>query len=151
MTGTNFSSWYNQSAGTLYGEAAPLFAPLPSPGRPLFLLRNLAGTSFVDLRYRPSQKTGAAIVTSNVAQVDTSSAANYTTAAGKISAAYATNDVASTFNAEAVQTDTSATLPTDIAVAYFGSDTSNWFNGHIRRISYYSVRLSNAELQNLTK
>ena len=150
MTGANFSSWYRADEGTMYAESAPLVAPLVAPGRPIFHLRSLSGNSQIDLRYRPSQKVGLLVITNSVVQADTSSSANYTTAAGKLTGAYATNNVASTLNAEAVQTDTSVTLPTDLETCFIGRDPINWFNGHIRRISYYPARLTNAQLQSLT-
>jgi hypothetical protein len=151
MTGTNFSSWFNQPQGTLYSEAAPLAAPLTPGGRPVFHLRDtISNTSQIDIRYRPSVKTGASVVNSGVTQADTSSIASYTTSSGKLAMAYNTNDVASTFNAEAVQTDTSVTIPTTLITALIGSDSIARFNGTISRIAYYPSRLSNAELQAIT-
>lgn len=153
MTGTNFSSWFNQPQGTLYSESAPLVAPLPPTGRAVFHLRNTLPTpSQIDTRYRPSAKTGASVITVGVVQTNPSSTANYTTSSGKIALAYNTNDVAFTFNAEAVQTVTSVTIPTTLSIACIGNDLgAGHFNGTISRITYYPSRLSNAELQAITR
>jgi hypothetical protein len=150
MTGTNFSSWYSQGQGTLYAESTPLAAPLTTPSRPVFHIRNAGGTSYIDLRYRASQKTSAIVVLSNVTQVDISSTANYTTASGKIASTYATNNVTFTFNAETVKADTSVTIPTDLSQAYFGTDSTSLFNGTIKKLAYYPMQVTNAQLQALT-
>ena len=64
-----------------------------------------------------------------------------------------TNDVSLCVDGGAVTTDASQTLP-DLtgATAYVGSwsATSNQINGHIKRLSLYSVALSDTELQALT-
>ena len=63
---------------------------------------------------------------------------------------YATNDFAACLNAGTVATDTSGSVPTDIAQMVIGGGgylTS--LNGHIRTISYYPTALPNS-LQALT-
>jgi hypothetical protein len=69
-----------------------------------------------------------------------------------LSTAYATNDFAASLNGAAAVTDTSGTVPSGQTTARIGSNVSsaNFINGYLRRITYYPVRLTNAQLQNLT-
>jgi hypothetical protein len=72
--------------------------------------------------------------------------------AAKVSFGFATNDVASSVNGQAVATDASAIIPSNISVLYFAAATGDYaqINGHIKSIQYYPLRLSNAQLQALT-
>jgi len=149
MTGTNFSSWYNATEGTLFAEASPLIAPLLSPGRPVFFLTN-GTTSSIDIRFRPTQKAGMAVIDAGSTQVDSASTGNYSTSINKLAGAYLVNNFASTLNAESPVVDTSGTVPSSLSSAFIASDGTNRFNGYIRRIAYYPRRLANAELQSIT-
>ena len=76
-----------------------------------------------------------------------------TGADGKAAARLDTNNFAAVQNGGAVTTDTSAPLPDlSSATIYIGSwsATSNHINGTIKRLSLYSVALSDVELQSLT-
>jgi hypothetical protein len=71
----------------------------------------------------------------------------------KAAFAYAANDFAGCTGGGTVATDPSGAVPT-ATVLYLGisatlSSASTW-NGYLRRITYYPVRLTNAQLQNLT-
>ncbi len=65
--------------------------------------------------------------------------------------AWALNDIAAVLDGGTVATDASATLPT-VTTLRIGkpSTASGWFNGHIKRLSYWNTRKSNAELQALS-
>jgi hypothetical protein len=71
----------------------------------------------------------------------------------KIAVAIKLNDSAASFNSSTPTTDTSCTLPTvnilKIGNASWG--TLNQLNGTISQLTYYPVRLSNSQLQTLTK
>jgi hypothetical protein len=62
-----------------------------------------------------------------------------------------TDDIAFVRNGGAVLTDTSAVIPV-VNRLRLGSDGDGSFilNGYLRRISYYPLRLTNAQLQALT-
>ncbi len=83
-----------------------------------------------------------------VSQVDFSTSTFVNLAAFKSAAAWSLNDVAFSFNGNAVATDTVATLPTvtqlGIGQAAFQNNTQ--MNGHIRRFDYYPTRQPNAFL-----
>jgi hypothetical protein len=71
--------------------------------------------------------------------------------AGKIAVSYGSNDVAFTASGNAVQTDTSSSSIGAVDTLIIGGiTTTNQLNGHIKRLSLYSVALSDVELQSLT-
>jgi hypothetical protein len=146
MTGTNFSSWYNASEGTLYVDAAR-GADVDSTIATIAVGATTADRiqihSATASEYRVTYRTGnveqAALVMSS------------STNAPKIAATIKTNDLAASINGGAAVTDTSATLAT-YDTLYIGarSDSAIYWNGTIRRIAYYPVRLPNSTLQALT-
>jgi hypothetical protein len=146
MTGANFSSWYNAAEGTLYGEASASL----STNKVIFSI-DLDSNNNTNIRYTGST-TGvarAAYNTAGVAQADITSAV--TDGVRKIGFAYKVNDFALTANAASPTTDLSGTVFSGTA-AYIGYTPAfgTALNGTIKKIAYYSRRLSNAELQALT-
>jgi len=150
MTGTNFSSWYNQTAGTFVASADVLA---------------VAGTTIaVDVRAgtgNQNQITLYQVGSAPVFTVTSGSVSQATivpsgTAAAntvfKLAAAATVNDFAATFNAGTVGTDTSGVMPVALDRCWFGSaaGTTSYLNGHIREIAYYNTRLPNTTLQALT-
>jgi len=69
--------------------------------------------------------------------------------ASKFAGAYKASDFAASYNGSAVSTSSSGTVPTSITKMdignYIGSANSQ-INGHIRQITYFPRRLTNAEL-----
>jgi len=151
MTGTNFSSWYNQTEGTVFAEVA-----LAQP--------NIGDNQFV---FRTSNNTFGNAIAVNIlgsAQLSTAldntfdgfavSVANLVAnVSAKIGAAYATNNLGISLNGATAVTDTSAIMPTGLNRADVGSDHIglNRVNaGTIKRLAYYPVRLANLALQYIT-
>ena len=69
----------------------------------------------------------------------------------KMAAAYAVNDFAASISGGAAVTDVSGTIPTVNQLQLGRASAGNALNGHIRQINYYSIRLTNAELQAFSK
>jgi hypothetical protein len=153
MTGTNFSSWYNQSSGSMFVEFS---LSQPASGGNQFLVRasdntynnsvadNINATGFFALA------TASGGVFDGVATATIAVSANTIT---KACGAYATNDLAACKDGGAVATDSSATIPTGLTRFDIGSDHAGLNRvkaGYIRRIAYYPVRATNAQLQALT-
>jgi len=153
MTGTNFSSWYNQSEGTFVvaGDLA-----LPANGNNQFLARasdnsynnstalNCNATGF------GSMATASGGVFDGNASVGNAFTAN---AVFKAAGSYKTNALASCVNAGTVATDSSATIPSALTRLDLGADhagANHIGSGHLRSITYYPSRLSNEQLQALT-
>jgi hypothetical protein len=141
------SPWYNATEGTLYAEASPQVS-------------NVSGCTLVELSTDVQNRIGMfkltstgnaslAVIVSNVTQASTNSGA--WTATGKMTGAYATNDFASSLNGSAAATDATGTVPT-VTTLTLGrrTDNANVLNGHIRKIAYYPLRVTNVQLQALT-
>jgi hypothetical protein len=67
---------------------------------------------------------------------------------------YKENDFATIGTMRVLYTDTSGSIPTGLTSATIGNESlgsSTLLNGHIEKIAYYPKRLTNTQLQNLTK
>jgi hypothetical protein len=148
MTGTNFSSWYRADEGTVYTEfdtAAPTTARI-------FQIGDGTGNNRMD-GFLTSNFFTMFVQTNNSAQVNALStgtiAANVF---GKVSFAYKIDDFAWLLNAGTVATDTSGVVPVVNQIGIGRRlDAATVLNGHMRRIVYYPARLSNTQLEALTK
>jgi hypothetical protein len=69
----------------------------------------------------------------------------------KMVGAYQVNNFAFSFNANSVSTDTSGTIPV-VRQMLIGSRSgaTNFLNGTIKKLAYYPLRVTNAQLQALT-
>jgi hypothetical protein len=145
MTGTNFSTWYNQSEGTFVVASAPYSAG------------NFTSASATD----GSTNNRVQVTSSNTIQflVGTGGVVQAILDAGTVNGgatnltagAYRINDFAASINGSAVATDTSGTIPTVTRLDVGNlSGFAEFLNGHIRAIAYYNTRLPNTQLQTLT-
>jgi hypothetical protein len=150
MTGTAFSSWYNQAEGTWVVEAD---SAKPSGGSAgVFVVSDNTGNERMLISHDLSGTNIESIVISGaVPQADIISAGSTTTgSAYKTALAYKANDIAAVTAGGTVGTDTSATIPTvnrlDFGFYYPGLSSSNILNGHIKSLDYYRTRLPNPTL-----
>jgi hypothetical protein len=155
MTGTNFSSWYNQSAGS-FVVAADFNGSLTANASPFAVSSDLNNYSnwLAITRNGTSNVFSYNMIAASVTQSGfTNGAAVGNGVAAKAAFAFAANDLAGSTNGATAGTDTSATLPT-VTRLLLGRETDGaggtYLNGHIRQIAYYNTRLPNATLQALT-
>lgn len=150
MTGTNFSSWFNQSEGTFVAETSLATAVRPRSEGIVGVSNGSSAESTAIYRAGATSSLKGEMLDGGVAQ------ASYTVAMGgqpdKSSFAYALNNSNFALNGAAQTTDTTCTIPTPdrllIGAIYSGGDFPT--NGHIRTIAYFNTRLPNAQLQTLT-
>jgi hypothetical protein len=141
MTGVNFSSWYRADEGTLYIDTSS-----GSSDSSAASARISDGT--VNNRIQAGISTGAVgfsgrVTTNGVTQVELGTiVANNTNY--KNALAYKVNDFAVSLNGTAVLTDTSGVLPIVNTLTLLGVANP------IKKIAYYPLRLTNAQLQALT-
>lgn len=139
MSGTNFSSWFNATQGTL--------------------LTTWSGTGVTSGRYATINDGSA----SNQIWTGFSESAIYNgsfqasfgvagTANGKVALAYLLNDAAWCLNGGAVSTDTSVTLPTGLNQISIGNSQAGTasISTALRTVKYFPLRLTNAQLQAIT-
>lgn len=151
MTGSNFSSWYSQSEGTLLLEMMWPTASITSTA---------SGVSFSDNTYQnfiriSRSGTGntpqMSVLNEGVLQATPFSTSVQSGAFFKTASAYKTNDFAFALNGvqTANSTDTEGAVPV-VNRMYFGDPMGNTQARHIKRLSYYPKRLSNDNLIALT-
>ena len=153
MTGTNFSSWYNQPEGTFVADfddysgianfANIYLADDGTVNNRICILKNNSNTS---IRFEVTTAgSGQALLGTTIG-----SAVNPT----RHASTYKDNDFAACANGGTVATDGAGTVPSGINILRLGRDTAgaagNLLNGHIRQIAYFNSRLPNAQLQALT-
>jgi hypothetical protein len=147
MTGTNFSTWYNQSEGTFVAEASKY--------------ANVDGYAFTADAGSAANLVGGGVLASGagfssinaggVAQAFQSVGSIAPNSVFKIAVAAATNNANVAANGAVATTDTTVTMPIVDRLqigSYVGVSTR--LNGHIRAIAYYNTRLPNTSLQTLT-
>ncbi len=153
MTGTNFSSWYNQSAGTYFSISQSSYGIHPVGSRAGIFYSSAGDTSnYVSFAKSSGDSSYAVIIDSSSASqasviAITSSIANQEV---KIAGAYELNNFAGSGNGS-INTDNSIIPPiVDRILIGRGIDGGWYYNGTIKKLAFYSTRLSNAQLQTLT-
>ena len=145
------SPWYNASEGSLLAELTQTIesanAMIPWEINDLTFDNRIFLA--VDTPSAGNRRLTSNMFTGGVSQAQMFSATLGTTF--KAAFAWQTNNLAASQNGSAVQTDTSATIPS-VSRLYLGTRTGTglFFNGYLRRITYYPRRLSNAELVSIT-
>jgi hypothetical protein len=152
MTGENFSSWYNQTEGTVYIRS---YANNPSGTMFSIESGNSSVNNSILLGATPSN------LTFRVRGESASTQASFTlTSAGEFSffknyiGTYSTNSFNASVNGVISGSDDVDGIPPNIQnnlkIGYNASPNTN-INGHIAQLSYYPSRLPNQVLQTLTK
>lgn len=155
MTGTNFSSWYNQSAGTIFAEADVVGVGNLGTANQTSLSISAAATYNDSYVLFIRQSTNNRAVATNLAGI--------TKWYAYVSPVAANTFYKHTFSYESASmnfadsgsiispnlTDTSLITATRLTLGAYSGGAA-FLNGHIRRIMYYNTRLTNAQLQALT-
>ena len=155
ITGASFTSFYNQSEGTLFADATPLAISQLSHvlginttglNNAHSIWKSNSAISGVGLRWVATTTNGSS------PQSLISTTTDIATTRSKLSYAYKTDDMVFVANGSLVGTDTSGTMPTSTAMRIGSRDdgTGFYLNGHLASIRYYKKRLANAKLQALT-
>ena len=153
MTGTNFSSWYNQSEGTVYAEADRIYTGnFPGYYYPWVINDGTQANEIATYGSQGSIQFTDSIRVSAVNQLDYVFG-NWTTEPFKSALAFKLNDTQFAFNGSAKATDTSCTLPTvtQLNIGSRPTSSTNQWNGHIRKLAYWNTRLPNQTLQYLSR
>ena len=150
MTGTNFSSWYNASEGTVVWESQTAQGANAYP----WSLFGSSTSNRIYANYLTNQRIQSGIRTNGTfeAAQDTPTNSAPINTFGKGATAYKVNDFGFSWNGAAALTDTTLTLPTvqQLDIGNNGTLSGNYINGYIRRIAYYPTRLPDTTLQALT-
>lgn len=146
MTGTNFSSWYNQAEGTMLCDFTLAGVTTGGSTSDVWAVDN-SGSATNSIRLRQGVSisgTDALMTTGGVTQVDTASVA--TSANTRMRTAFAWSGASSnlTTNGVSLSDGGAITPPTVNQLVLTGS------NKWIRRLAFYKKRLINSQLRSLT-
>ncbi len=147
MTGTNFSSWFNATEGTLLAHA--IRSRTSDIGRIASVNDNTANESI----QLAADTTGEFIVVDGGSTLATISPGTVTAnTAFKIAGAYKLNDVQAALGGTLGTADTAVTLPTvdRLMIGHQAGGSPVYLNGTISLLKYWPTRLTNAELQSIT-
>jgi hypothetical protein len=146
MVGSNFSSWYRQDEGTVYGE----------------FMNNGVNSTIADFSVASGNPTSISLYTQGTnanfylfangsIQANIISGAYLAKTNTKLCGAYKVDNVAASSLGKPAVLDTSAYIPQALAQFFIGRNPSTSFlNGYIKKIAYYPARLSNENLVALT-
>lgn len=147
MTGTNFSSWYNQSEGTFVAVYQRIASSLSG----VLAANDNTAANKVELRGSPVADSQMVVRTASVGQVLINLGTFVANTVTSTAISYKQDDFIASQNGVNSAPDTLGTLPvvTQMRIGAIDSGT-NTLNGNIKAIVYYPRRLTNTELQALT-
>ena len=149
ITGSAFSGWYRQDEGTVFAE----FQPRANATAGVAYLNDGSVNEATRIFYNSAVSNYTfSVRAAGVEQSSINNLGAYVLQSERISAAYKVNDLAASRNGGASVSDVSATLPTGIDRLELGTTQSpNYLNGTIRRLTYWPQRLANSTLQQITQ
>jgi hypothetical protein len=138
---------YNAAEGTVAFEGDRLVYPIGSSGWYALLLNSSD--------YISSFASGGGGVEQFIVRAAGTTTQVYAPAGAintKAAHAYKADDAAASLNGGAAVDDTTVTVPSGLTTLHVGRgiSTSTYLNGHIKRLTYFPTRKSNAELQVLS-
>jgi hypothetical protein len=158
MTGSNFSSWFNPNEGTVYcsgklGSSAlesSILTISSAPSSPSNILRYtyVPGTTFSTTRWLGIRSSSTIFDSLGFNQEKIPVRSNF-----KVSGCYKLNDFSSVLNGGPVFSNTvggEVPIVNRLHIADNNGFTS-FLNGTISQLTYYPSRLSNTQIQTLTK
>jgi hypothetical protein len=152
MTGTNFSSWFNQTEGAFSIICDTFATGTVRPG--ILINKTSAASGYIYFKTpRPPGTTGITIQSDAGAIIaDLSGSAITVNTQFTVCGAYKTNSFAFADRGAAPTTDASGTTPSGLDRMGIGYDFGTTYqNGHIAKIMYWQQRLTDAEVQAFSK
>lgn len=148
MTGINLSSWFNNAQGTLYIDGTRFGTNL-YPRFAGFYSGNTESYSMGIGQW--SASTVSFYGVNGTVQFDISRAPSGLAYGSQVRAAgaYAVNNVGLSANGTATSVDTDATIPY-IDIFWIGGGVNPRLNGWLKKVAYYPVRVTDAQLQALS-
>lgn len=152
MTGTNFSSWFNASEGTLMLQGDTFTIANANSAT----VANLYLSASNNIRFwlwngQPSNLRWS-VTAAGAASADIAKAVTANTTF-KAVGSYKLNKFAYALNGTATTEDVSGNVPSGLTQFFIGSigGVSEVFSGHIAKINYYPQSLTNSEVQAFSK
>ena len=151
ITGADFSSWYNQTEGTVFAEFMPR-----TFSQACGLLSLDDGTTSERLQTRLNTSGNGTFVVADGGSVQanfgtTASASASLNTKAKFATSFAVNLFKASLNGGSVASDTSGTLPTVTQAVIGNAVGASIFNGPLSRITFWPKELSESTLQQITQ
>ena len=146
MSASNLNTWYKQTEGTLFGSYRALYS---QNNDAVLSIYNTGASGNNRISFRPQN-----IIISTNGSLVASFTPNFAAGSSKIALGYQTDNTAYYYNGlQSGTTDTSVSIPNNLNFMTIGKveDSPIYFNGHLKKISYYPKRISNTQLQALTQ
>lgn len=152
MTGTNFSSWYNASEGTIAVQGDALTVSNSNSMTICSLLLNSSNVTRFWMWSGQPANLRYGVVASGATSADIVKAITANTRFNAVGS-YKTDLFQYALNAGATTADTSGAVPTGLTAFYIGSlDSVNEpLSGHIAKINFYPQSLTSNEVQAFSK
>ena len=155
MTGENFSDWYNSTEGTIVMDCTPVYDNSSNQYRRLLSIHNNSGAQTDVIQFIQSEA-------SNQVSSAVWDGASFQTGFGKtllsgtrykVAFAVKENNMNASYDGNIGTDDTSATLPvmTRMDIGSYAQSSSTRATTHYNSLRYYPTRLTNTQLQTLTK
>jgi len=151
ITGSNFSSWYRQDEGTVFGDFTRTASTNTQQGR-VFSFSDGTNTNLLEI-YQTGGSNPAAQIIATTSQAGWI-ASNFTVGTSTREVlGYQLNNTNASFNGSSETADTVCTMPNALTQARIGDrqDGVRTLNGTIRRLTYFPTRLPNETLQGITQ
>lgn len=152
MTGTNFSTWYNAAEGTLYAEGKSVDSISGTTARRYAEVNDGSTSNLMSIEFRTTTQSRFTVTVSDTSQATVTSGGTINQFS-KIAGAYAVNNFSFCANGTLGTQDTSGTVPV-VSQLNIGNRSNNinaaTINGTIKKIAYYPLAATSAQLQGLT-
>jgi hypothetical protein len=151
ITGAAFSPWFNASEGTIVSETA--IYSTAARNSAAYDINDTTGNNRIIYRTITTTSTDQNVIRSGGALIASLvSGVAVTTSPRKAAVAYRASDFALVVNGSTPTAQLSGAVPVSVTQMQLGLAVgpSEWINGHLRRITYYPTRLTDAQLQALT-
>jgi hypothetical protein len=155
MEGDNFSDWYNPTEGTIVLDCTPVYDNSSNQYRRLLSIHNNSGAQTDVIQFIQAEASNQVLSAvwdgaspqSGFGKVVPSGTRH------KVAFAVKENNMNSSYDGSIGTDDTSATLPvmTEMDIGSYTQFSSTRATTHYNSLRYYPRRLSNSQLQNLTK
>jgi len=150
MTGTNFSSWYNQGEGTIYSEYSHASTTTNNPAA--LSVNNNGNTNQIVIYGEGAVGEKFFVRTNGTIQATITASSKFASGVmGKVAGAYNVDNFSVSANGATAVSDNAGLVPA-VSQMNIGSEYNGSLplNGTIKKIAYYPMRVTNSNLQALT-
>lgn len=148
IAGVNFSSWYRQDEGTIFSEYVVQRLGIYTP----WYISIASGATTERIQHvAATANYGLLVQVGGASQCNISAGTPSVTGPTKSASAFKADNFATSIQGSTSFSDNAGTVPQGLALLAIGSRVgAEQLNGHIKRLTYYPKRLTDAQLQALT-